>query len=45
MSKKSNEESLMQMLRKEIKNLKEENKELKEKILVIVILCTISIVL
>ncbi|HBJ1646225.1 phospholipase D-like domain-containing protein [Clostridium botulinum] len=34
MSKKSNEESLMQMLRAEIKNLKEENKELKEKIIV-----------
>ncbi|NFO12108.1 DUF1669 domain-containing protein [Clostridium botulinum] len=34
LSKKSNEESLMQMLRKEIKNLKEENKELKEKIIV-----------
>lgn len=34
LSKKSNEESLMQMLRAEIKNLKEENKELTEKIIV-----------
>lgn len=34
LSKKSDQERLIQMLRKEIKNLKEENKDLKEKIIV-----------